>query len=244
MAEQCPGEFDIVTCLEMLEHVPDPSQAVAACVKLVRPGGHLYFATINRNPKSWLHAIVGAEHILKLLPQGTHDYEPIYPTFRTGVLAARRRRDLLRCRGHGPTNPLTGDYRLTDDPSVNYLIHGVTTGLGPMTAVDAAVLFDLDGTLIDTAPDFCSRPEQNVVRRRFARQLASSAFAPKSPTGPAPWSLWAYGVTESSEEFEPLRQRLLNYYGQEVAKESRPFPRHRRAAAITAGDASGLGHRH
>lgn len=124
MAEQCPGEFDIVTCLEMLEHVPDPSQAVAACVKLVRPGGHLYFATINRNPKSWLHAIVGAEHILKLLPQGTHDYDRF---IRPSELASwLRDAGAICCDVAGMTyNPLTGDYRLTDDPSVNYLIHAL-----------------------------------------------------------------------------------------------------------------------
>jgi len=75
LAEQKPGAFDVVTCLEMLEHVPDPASTVAACSALVKPGGSVFFSTINRNPKSWLFAIVGAEHVLKLLPKGTHEYK-------------------------------------------------------------------------------------------------------------------------------------------------------------------------
>ncbi|MGV6825577.1 MAG: bifunctional 2-polyprenyl-6-hydroxyphenol methylase/3-demethylubiquinol 3-O-methyltransferase UbiG, partial [bacterium] len=74
MAAEHPGEFDIVTCLEMLEHVPDPASVIAACATLVKPGGQLFFSTINRNPKSYVFAIVGAEYILRLLPRGTHDY--------------------------------------------------------------------------------------------------------------------------------------------------------------------------
>ena len=77
LAEERPGEFDIVTCLEMLEHVPDPASVVAACCRLVKPGGSVYFSTINRNPKSFIMAIVGAEYILKLLPKGTHQYEKL-----------------------------------------------------------------------------------------------------------------------------------------------------------------------
>ena len=74
MAQQAPAGFDVVTCMEMLEHVPDPASTVAACAQLVKPGGQVFFSTINRNPKSWLFAIVGAEYILKLLPRGTHEY--------------------------------------------------------------------------------------------------------------------------------------------------------------------------
>ena len=77
LAEQRPGEYDVVTCLEMLEHVPDPASVVAACAKLVKPGGDVYFSTINRNPKAWLFAIVGAEYILNLLPRGTHEYDKL-----------------------------------------------------------------------------------------------------------------------------------------------------------------------
>ena len=75
MAAQSPGQFDVVTCLEMLEHVPDPASTVRACCELVRPGGKVFFSTINRNPKSWLFAIVGAEYVLQLLPKGTHEFK-------------------------------------------------------------------------------------------------------------------------------------------------------------------------
>ena len=74
LAEEQPGSFDIVTCLEMLEHVPDPAQTIAACARLVKPGGHVFFSTLNRNPKSYMLAVIGAEYVLKMLPKGTHDY--------------------------------------------------------------------------------------------------------------------------------------------------------------------------
>ena len=76
-AEQQPGTFDVVTCMEMLEHVPDPASIIAACAKLVKPGGHVFFSTINSNPKAWLLAIVGAEYILNMLPKGTHEYRKL-----------------------------------------------------------------------------------------------------------------------------------------------------------------------
>lgn len=122
MAERDAGQYDIVTCLEMLEHVPDPESIVAACVKLVRPGGHVFFSTINRNPKSWLFAIVGAEYILNLLPKGTHDYAKF---IKPSELANW-------CRHHGlhqgeltgmAYNPLTKKYSLEKNIDVNYLAH-------------------------------------------------------------------------------------------------------------------------
>ena len=91
LAGQRPAEFDVVTCLEMLEHVPGPASVVAACAKLVKPGGHLYFSTINRNPKAYLFAIIGAEYLLKLLPKGTHDYSKFIRPSGVGQLGARRR---------------------------------------------------------------------------------------------------------------------------------------------------------
>ncbi|MBP6727699.1 MAG: bifunctional 2-polyprenyl-6-hydroxyphenol methylase/3-demethylubiquinol 3-O-methyltransferase UbiG, partial [Thauera sp.] len=74
LAAESPGEFDVVTCMEMLEHVPNPASTIAACANLVKPGGHVFFSTLNRNPKSYLLAVIGAEYILKMLPRGTHDY--------------------------------------------------------------------------------------------------------------------------------------------------------------------------
>ena len=115
-----PASFDVVTCMEMLEHVPDPASVVGACAALVRPGGQLFFSTINRNPKSFLFAIVGAEHVLKLLPKGTHEYAKfIRPSelaqwCRDAGLALEHTRGLQY-------NPLTGRYWLSADTSVNYL---------------------------------------------------------------------------------------------------------------------------
>ncbi len=121
LAKDHPGEFDIVTCLEMLEHVPDPASIVNACSQLVKPGGHVFFSTINRNPKSWLHAIVGAEYLLKILPKGTHDYQRfIKPSelnqwIRTTPLQAKNITGMH-------FNPLTNQYKLADGVDVNYLM--------------------------------------------------------------------------------------------------------------------------
>jgi 2-polyprenyl-6-hydroxyphenyl methylase/3-demethylubiquinone-9 3-methyltransferase len=115
------GEFDLVTCMELLEHVPDPAAMVAACARLVRPGGQVFFSTINRNPKSYLFAVVGAEYVLGLLPKGTHDYQRfIKPSelSRWSRAAGLRVDELI-----GMTyNPLTRIYRLGADCDVNYLL--------------------------------------------------------------------------------------------------------------------------
>jgi 2-polyprenyl-6-hydroxyphenyl methylase / 3-demethylubiquinone-9 3-methyltransferase len=121
LADEMPGAFDVVTCMEMLEHVPDPGSVVAACARLVRPGGHVFFSTLNRNPKSYLFAIVGAEYLLSLLPRGTHDYGRfIRPAeLDRWVRATELRTIELTGLSY---NPLTRTYRLApDDISVNYL---------------------------------------------------------------------------------------------------------------------------
>lgn len=122
LAEEMPGRFDVVTCLEMLEHVPAPWSVVAACARLVRPGGDVIFSTINRNPKAYLFAIVGAEYALGLLPKGTHDYKQF---IRPSELAGwARPSGLALMDERGLTyNPLTQQYRLDRDVSVNYLAH-------------------------------------------------------------------------------------------------------------------------
>lgn len=122
VAAERPGRFDLVTCLEMLEHVPDPASVVAACAALVRPGGHVVFSTLNRNPRSYLLAIVGAEYLLKLLPRGTHDYRQF---IRPAELAGwARQANLVLCDLCGISyNPLTRRYRLGQDIGVNYLAH-------------------------------------------------------------------------------------------------------------------------
>jgi len=121
LARERPGEFDVVTCMEMLEHVPDPASVVRACAEMVKPGGWVFFSTLNRNPKSFLFAIVGAEYVLGLLPRGTHEYARM---IRPSELAADCRRaglDLQATRGM-EYNPLTRRYWLSGDTSVNYLL--------------------------------------------------------------------------------------------------------------------------
>jgi 2-polyprenyl-6-hydroxyphenyl methylase/3-demethylubiquinone-9 3-methyltransferase len=124
LAAREPGAYDVVTCMEMLEHVPDPASVVRACAVLTRPGGDLFFSTINRNPKSYLFAIVGAEYVLRLLPKGTHDYARLIKPAelaRFCRIAGLDVRDII-----GMTyNPITRVYRLGRDASVNYLIHAV-----------------------------------------------------------------------------------------------------------------------
>lgn len=115
-----PGEFDVVTCMEMLEHVPDPSSVVRACSTLVKPGGWVFFSTLNRNPKSFLFAVLGAEYLLQLLPKGTHEYAKfIRPSELAGYCRAANL-DLERTRGM-EYNPITRRYWLSADTSVNYL---------------------------------------------------------------------------------------------------------------------------
>lgn len=123
MAEQQPESFDVVTCLEMLEHVPDPASVIKACAKLCKPGGHVYFSTLNRNPKSYLFSIIGAEYLLKLLPKGTHDYSKFIKP--SELASAIREADLQLSHMTGMTyNPITQQYRLKDgDVGVNYLVH-------------------------------------------------------------------------------------------------------------------------
>jgi 2-polyprenyl-6-hydroxyphenyl methylase/3-demethylubiquinone-9 3-methyltransferase len=128
LAEEEAGQYDIVTCLEMLEHVPDPASVISACAKLAKPGGHLYFSTINRNPKAYLFAVVGAEYLLNLLPKGTHEYDKfIKPSEMAQCI---RQAGLLMDDITGMTyNPLTKVYRLNpNDVDINYLVHAVKPG--------------------------------------------------------------------------------------------------------------------
>ena len=121
MAEETPGGFDVVTCLEMLEHVPDPASVIRACATLAKPGGKVFFSTINRNPKSYLFAIIGAEYLLRLLPKGTHDYRKF---IRPSELErwAREAGLTLRDITGMSYNPLTQTYSLGRDVDVNYLV--------------------------------------------------------------------------------------------------------------------------
>lgn len=124
LADEMPGAFDAVTCLEMLEHVPNPSSIVTACARLVKPGGQVFFSTLNRNPKSYLFAVIGAEYVLKMLPRGTHDYAKfIKPSelSRWAKLATLEPAELIGMS----YNPLSQRYTLGSDTSVNYLMRAV-----------------------------------------------------------------------------------------------------------------------
>jgi len=122
LADERPGAYDIVTCMEMLEHVPDPSSVIQSCAELAKPGGHLFFSTLNRNPKSYLFAIIGAEYLLRLLPKGTHDFNKfIRPSELDRWLrdAELHTADIIGLS----YNPLTATYKLSPDVDVNYMVH-------------------------------------------------------------------------------------------------------------------------
>ena len=122
LAEEMPGRFDVVTCMEMLEHVPDPASVVRACAKLAKPGGQLFFSTINRNTKSWLLMILGAEQLLRLVPKGTHDHAKFIQPAELSRYAEQA--DLLLQHISGVRyNPLLGQFSLSQDVDVNYMLH-------------------------------------------------------------------------------------------------------------------------
>jgi len=127
LAARQAGEFDVVTCMELLEHVPEPAAMVAACARLVRPGGQVFFSTINRNPRSYLFAVIGAEYLLRLLPRGTHDYlRFVKPSeLARWSRASGLRPDELVGMSY---NPITRRYRLGADCGVNYLLYCVRDG--------------------------------------------------------------------------------------------------------------------
>ena len=124
LAAEAPQSYDIITCMEMLEHVPQPASTIAACSALVKPGGHVFFSTINRNPKAYLLAVIGAEYILKMLPRGTHDYGKFIKPSELTRWAKSVGLDPDEVIGMS-YNPLTGRYWLNRDTAVNYLVHTV-----------------------------------------------------------------------------------------------------------------------
>jgi len=122
LAKEQPASFDVVTCMEMLEHVPDPEAIVRACAQLVKPGGSVFFSTINRNPKSYLFAVIGAEYVLNMLPKGTHEYQKFIKPSELSSWARYAGLNIGELKGMA-YNPFIDHYSLGDDVSVNYLIH-------------------------------------------------------------------------------------------------------------------------
>lgn len=121
LAEEQPGRYDIVTCMEMLEHVPDPASTVRACAQLVKPGGHVFFSTLNRNPKSYLFAVIGAEYVLNMLPRGTHDYAKFIKPSELAQFCRTAGLDVSAITGMS-YNPFSQTYALGSDTSVNYMV--------------------------------------------------------------------------------------------------------------------------
>jgi 2-polyprenyl-6-hydroxyphenyl methylase/3-demethylubiquinone-9 3-methyltransferase len=121
LAAERPGQYDVVTCMEMLEHVPDPAAVVAACTKLAKPGGTVFFSTLNRNPKSYLFAVIGAEYILNLLPRGTHDFAKFIKPSELAQWCRDAGLDVSDVTGMS-YNPIDKSYSLGRDSSVNYLV--------------------------------------------------------------------------------------------------------------------------
>jgi 2-polyprenyl-6-hydroxyphenyl methylase/3-demethylubiquinone-9 3-methyltransferase len=121
LAQEAPQNFDVVTCMEMLEHVPDPASAIRACAALLKPGGHAFFATLNRNPKSYLYAIIGAEYVLNLLPRGTHDYARFIKPSELSATCRSAGLDIAGITGM-TYNPFSKIYALEADSSVNYIL--------------------------------------------------------------------------------------------------------------------------
>lgn len=122
LADEQSAQYDIITCLEMLEHVPDPTSVIDACYRLLKPGGSIYFSTINRNPKSYLFAIIGAEYVLRLLPRGTHEYSKLIKPSELDRWARESGLELVSIAGMS-YNPLLKIYSQTNDVSVNYMTH-------------------------------------------------------------------------------------------------------------------------
>jgi 2-polyprenyl-6-hydroxyphenyl methylase/3-demethylubiquinone-9 3-methyltransferase len=122
LAAEQPESFDVVTCMEMLEHVPDPAAIVAACARLVKPGGRVFFSTLNRNPKSYLFAVIGAEYVLNMLPKGTHDYQKFIKPSELSAWGRAAGLDVAGMTGMS-YNPLIKRYSLGSDVSVNYILH-------------------------------------------------------------------------------------------------------------------------
>ncbi len=220
-AHEHPAAFDVVTCMEMLEHVPDPARSVAACAALARPGGWVFFSTINRNPKAFLLAIVGAEYVLNLLPRGTHEFAKFIRPSELSGFARDAGLDLHEIVGMS-YNPFTKSAALGRDTDVNYLM----AFRKPAELIDGGVrlvLFDLDGTLADTAPDLAGAVNR-MLSTRGREPLPLDALRPLASHGARGLIGRAFGLTPADAGYEALRQEFFAEYESALCEASVLFP--------------------
>jgi ubiquinone biosynthesis O-methyltransferase len=222
LAENESGRFDVVTCMEMLEHVPDPASTIQRAPGLVKPGGHVFFSTINRNPKSYLFAIIGAEYVLRMLPQGTHDFRKFIRPSELDRWTARR------WPGHSASHRFA--FQSAHSPLLAGIgrygqLHGaLPDGLFRMKTVPpACVLFDLDGTLLDTAPDLAAALNR-LRRARGESELPLDAIRPTISQGSPGMLKLGFGLTPDDPLYPELNQRFLELYREFIAVETVLFP--------------------
>ena len=223
LAAEQPEAFDVVTCMEMLEHVPDPGSIVSACGRLLKPGGWAFFSTINRNAKAFAFAIVGAEHVLSLLPKGTHEYAKF---IRPSELAGWCRGAAPRPRGHPrhgiqPAEPALPPFRRHERQLPRRLSQARMTPAAPGTR-PAAILFDLDGTLIDSAPDLAGacndmRIERGLAALPYERLRAMVGSGARGMVGVG------FGLAPDDAGYLDLRDEFLRRYEARMTLETRVF---------------------
>ncbi|CAG0894988.1 unnamed protein product, partial [Darwinula stevensoni] len=205
LAARDPAHFDVVTCMEMLEHVPDPAAIVKAIRQLVKPGGMVFMSTFNRNLTAYVFAVLGAEYILKMLPKGTHDYQKFITPAELASMARHAGLALQKLEGMR-YNPLFKSYELTPNTQVNYL---------------ATVLFDFDGTLADTAHDLANATNQALVHHGLA-PIEIGFLKPQASSG-AQGLLGAAGFTPEHQQYESLRQSFIEFYAKNLSEHTALF---------------------
>ncbi len=218
LAEEMPEQFDVVTCLEMLEHVPDPASVIRACQRLVKPGGQVFFSTINRNPKAYLFAIIGAEYLMRLLPRGTHEFKKFIRPSELGAwsrAAGLTVKDII-----GLTyNPLTQALQAVQ--RCRRQLHDPDPEGGLMRL--RAVLFDMDGTLLDSAPDFIA-VIQAMRSARDLQPVTAQAIRDVVSGGARAMVAAAFAEAPGTAAFEALREEFLQRYQAHCAVLTRPYP--------------------
>ena len=200
--------FDVVSCLEVIEHVPDPSQLIKACSDLLKPNGQMFLSTLNRNPRSFITAIVGAEYIFNVLPKGTHEWNKFIKPSELEKYMRDAGIKLIESKGMF-YNPIFHTANLNNDLGVNYMMHG--------SKMPKGVLFDLDGTLLDSAPDFIASMD-NLLTKHNQPKLDPEII--RSHVSDGSWKLTSLGfnIDISDNKCVALREELLEEYESNLSK--------------------------